>query len=66
MPRSGPNNHEHDNQNVPHLEPVPVVKPFPKHPEPSGSIFELQEQLETSHFAAELDTDGIQTQQQQQ
>ena len=52
--------------NVPRLEPVPVVMPFPKHPEPSGSIFELQEQLETSHFAAQLDAAGIQGQQQQQ
>ncbi len=52
--------------NQPRLEPVPVRMPFPPHPKPSGSIFELQEQLEKSHFASELEEAGIQSQQQQQ
>ena len=50
----------------PRLEPVPVVMPLPAHPEPSGSIFELQEQLDRSHFAAELDAARIGQQQGQQ
>ncbi len=37
------------------LEPVPVRMPFPRHPESGGSIFEIQENLEKSHFADELD-----------
>ena len=52
--------------NRPRLEPVPVAMPLPAHPAPAGSIFELQQQLEKSHFADELDAAGIQTQQQQQ
>lgn len=52
--------------NRPRLEPVPVAMPLPAHPAPAGSIFELQQQLETSHFASELEAAGIQDQQQQQ
>ncbi len=47
------------------LEPVPVRMPLPK-ADPHGSIFELQERLEKSHFAAELESAGIGQQQQQQ
>lgn len=41
--------------NVPRLEQVPVRMPFPKSDTAAGSIFELQEQMEKSHFSAELE-----------
>ena len=40
--------------NQPRLENVPVRMPLPRMPGGSGSIFELQENLKKSHFAADI------------
>ena len=44
--------------NRPRLEPVPVAMPFPKHPEPSGSIFDTGNVGDVA-LAAELDAVGF-------
>ncbi len=46
--------------NMPRLENVPVRMPLPKSEIAAGSIFELQEQMEKSHFAAELEAAKMQ------